>query len=164
MTCSKAHSPIEISRPASGEKRLTEPGAVLPAPPEPFEIYVEAVQIGNLLFLTGTFRTQGREAKFIGRVGPEHTGSEAAQLAALNAIAVARKHLGSLDKVTRIVRFGVLVATSAASVHMRRSPTPLRCCCKRFSSKTEPCGFAYGVASLPLGVPIELEVIFEVVD
>ena len=51
MTSSKAQSPIEISRPASREKRLTELGITLPAPPEPFGIYVEAVQTGNLLGL-----------------------------------------------------------------------------------------------------------------
>jgi hypothetical protein len=55
-------------RPASGEKRLS---IMLSAPPEPFGIYVEAVKEGSLLFLNGMFRTQGREAKFIGRVGAE---------------------------------------------------------------------------------------------
>ena len=103
MTSSEAQSPIEISRSASGEKRLTELGTALPPPPEPFGIYVDAVQRANLLCLTGTFQTRGREAKFIGRAGAEldvHAGSEAAQLVALNAIAVARKHLRSLDKVT----------------------------------------------------------------
>src|SRR6266550_1370942 len=79
------------------EQRLKELGIELPAPPEPFGTYVEAVQTGNLLFLTGMLPTQGREA---------------AELAALNVLAVARKHLGSLDKVTRIVRLGVSVATS----------------------------------------------------
>jgi hypothetical protein len=103
MTSSEAQSPIEISRSASGEKRLTELGIALPPPPEPFGIYVDAVQRGNLLCLTGMFQTRGREAKFIGRAGAEldvHAGSEAALLVALNAIAVARKHLRSLDKVT----------------------------------------------------------------
>jgi len=59
--------------------------------------------------------TEGHGAKFVGRVGAEldvEAGSKAAQLAALNALAVARQHLGSLDRVTRIVRLGVLVATS----------------------------------------------------
>ena len=51
MTSSKAQSPIEISRSASGEKRLTELGIALPPPPEPFGIYVDAVQRGNLLCL-----------------------------------------------------------------------------------------------------------------
>src|SRR2546425_6955246 len=103
------------SRPASAEQRLKELGIKLPAPPEPFGTYVEAMQTGNLLFLTGMLPTEGHGAKFAGRVGAEldvETGRKAADLAALNALAVARQHLGSLDKVTRIVRLGVSVATS----------------------------------------------------
>src|SRR5882757_10305562 len=103
------------SRPASAEQRLKELGIQLPAPPEPFGIYVEAVQTGNLLFLTGMLPTEGRAAKFVGRVGAEldvEAGRKAAHLAALNGLAVAKRHLGSLDKVTRIVRLGVLIAIS----------------------------------------------------
>src|SRR5712671_4747281 len=103
------------SRPTSAERRLQELGIQLPTPPEPFGIYAEAVQTGNLLFLTGMLPTASREAKFIGRIGAEldvQTGRKAAYLAAVNALAVARQHLGSLDRVTRIVRLGVLVATS----------------------------------------------------
>src|SRR2546426_3704136 len=59
------------SRPASAEQRLKELGIKLPAPPEPFGTYVEAVQTGNLLFLTGMLPTEGHGAKFIGRVGAE---------------------------------------------------------------------------------------------
>src|SRR5882724_1351735 len=61
----------EGSRPASAEQRLKELGIKLPAPPEPFGTYAEAVQTGNLLFLTGMLPTEGHEAKFIGRVGAE---------------------------------------------------------------------------------------------
>src|SRR6195256_1195434 len=103
------------SRPASAEQRLNELGIELPAPPEPFGTYVEAVQTGNLLFLTGMLPTEGRAAKFIGRVGAEldtEAGRQAAHLAVLNALPGAKEHLGSLDKVTRIVRLGVSVATS----------------------------------------------------
>ena len=91
----------ERSWPASAEQRLKEFGIELPTPPEPFGIYAEAVQTGNLLFLTGMLPTVGREAKFIGRVGAEldvEAGYAAARLAALNGLAVARQHLGSLDK------------------------------------------------------------------
>ena len=105
----------EGSRPASAELRLKELGIKLPAPPQPFGTYAEAVQTGNLLFLTGMLPTEGRGAKFIGRVGAEldvQAGRQAARLAALNALAVARQDLGSLDKVTRIVRLGVSVATA----------------------------------------------------
>src|SRR5882757_9441110 len=105
----------EHSHPVTAEQRLKELGIKLPAPPEPFGTYVEAVQTGNLLFLTGMLPTEGRVAKFVGRVGKEldvEAGRKAAHLAALNVLAVARKHLGSLDKVTRIVRLGVAMATS----------------------------------------------------
>ena len=92
----------ESSRPANAEQRLKELGIKLPAPPEPFGAYVEAVQTGNLLFLSGMLPTEGHGAKFIGRVGAEldvEARCKAAHLAALNALAVARQHLGSLDKV-----------------------------------------------------------------
>ncbi|MFL6529508.1 MAG: RidA family protein, partial [Chthoniobacterales bacterium] len=91
----------------TAEQRLKELGIKLPEPPQPFGTYVEAVQTGNLLFLTGMLPTEGRTAKFIGRVGADlnvEAGRKAAHLAALNALAVAREYLGSLDKVTRIVR------------------------------------------------------------
>jgi enamine deaminase RidA (YjgF/YER057c/UK114 family) len=156
------------ARPASAEQRLAQLGIKLPTPPEPFGTYAEAVQTGNLLFLTGMLPTEGRAAKFIGRVGAEldvETGQKAAHLAALNVLAVARQHLESLDKVTRVVRLGVSVATSgdvrdqpkiadAASLLLQDV----------FGKDKNPCRLVFGVASLPLGTPVELEVIFEVTD
>jgi enamine deaminase RidA (YjgF/YER057c/UK114 family) len=154
------------SRPVPAEKRLTQLGIKLPAPPEPFGIYAEAVQTGNLLFLTGMLPTAGREAKFIGRIGAEldaQTGRKAAYLAAVNALAVARQHLGSLDRVTRIVRLGVLVATSG---DVREQPKIADGASELlqdiFGKDKSPSRLVYGVASLPLGVPVELELIFEV--
>src|ERR1700753_1314997 len=79
---------------ATAEQRLKQLGLKLPAPPEPFGIYAEAVQTGNLLFLTGMLPTIGREPKFTGRIGAEldvQTEREAARLAAINARAVARR-------------------------------------------------------------------------
>src|SRR6202011_3569855 len=105
----------EDFRPVGAEQRLKERGTKLPAPPEPFGTYVEAVQTGNLLFLSGMLPTEGGAAKFIGRVGAEldvEAGRKAARLAALNVLAVARQHVGSLDRVKRIVRLGVSVATA----------------------------------------------------
>jgi enamine deaminase RidA (YjgF/YER057c/UK114 family) len=154
------------SRPASAEQRLKELGIKLPASPQPFGIYAEAVQTGNLLFLTGMLPTEGREAKFIGRIGAEldvEAGRAAARLAALNALAVARQHLGSLDKVARIVRLGVSVATSG---DVRDQPKVADGASELlqdvFGKDKNPSRPVYGVASLPLGTPVELEVIFEV--
>jgi enamine deaminase RidA (YjgF/YER057c/UK114 family) len=153
------------SRSPSAEQRLKELEIKLPVPPEPFGIYAEAVRTGNLLFLTGMLPTEGREAKFFGRVGAEldvETGRKAAHLAALNVLAVARKHLGSLDKVTRIVRLGVSVATSG---DVRDQPKVADGASELlqdvFGKEKNPCRLVYGVASLPLGTPVELEVIFE---
>lgn len=154
------------SRPVNAEQRLTQLGIKLPAPAEPFGIYAEAVQTGNMLFLTGMLPTVGREAKFIGRIGAEidvKTGHMAAYLAAVNALAVARQHLGSLDKVKRIVRLGVMVATSG---DVREQPKiadgASELLQEVFGKDKNPSRLVYGVASLPLGVPVELELIFEV--
>jgi len=158
----------EDSQSASAEQRLIKLGIKLPSPPEPFGTYVEAVQTGNLLFLTGMLPTEGRTAKFIGRVGAEldvETGRRAAYLATVNALAVAREHLGSLDKVTRIVRLGVSIATSG---DIRDQPKVADAASdllqQIFGKEKNPCRSVYGVASLPLGTPVELDVIFEVSD
>ena len=150
---------------ATAEQRLRELGIKLPEPPEPFGIYAEAVQTGNLLFLTGMLPTVGREAKFIGRIGAEldvETGRKAAHLAALNSLAVVRQHLGSLDKVMRIVRLGVSVATSG---DVRDQPKVADGASELlqdvFGKSKNPSRLVYGVASLPLGTPVELEIIFE---
>jgi enamine deaminase RidA (YjgF/YER057c/UK114 family) len=154
------------SRIATAELRLRQLSIKLPAPPEPLGIYAEAVQTGHLLFLTGMLPTVGREAKFIGRIGAEldlQTGRKAAYLAAVNALAVARQHLGSLDKVTRIVRLGVSVATSG---DVRDQPKVADGASELlqdvFGKNKNPSRLVYGVASLPLGAPVELELIFEV--
>jgi len=150
----------------SAEQRLIELAITLPTPPEPFGTYAEAVQTGNLLFLTGMLPTEGRLAKFIGRVGAEldvEAGRQAARQAALNAIAVARQHLGSLNKVTQIVRLGVSIATSG---DVRDQPRVADGASELlqdvFGKERNPCRLVYGVASLPLGTPVELELIFEV--
>jgi enamine deaminase RidA (YjgF/YER057c/UK114 family) len=157
---------LENPRPASAEQRLQELGITLPTPPQPFGTYAEAVHTGNLLFLTGMLPTEGREAKFIGRVGAEldmEAGRKAAHLTALNALAVAREHLGSLDRVTRVVRLGVSVATSGDGRDLPEiADAASQLLQDVFGKEKNPCRLVYGVASLPLGTTVELEVIFEV--
>jgi len=156
----------QVSARAGAEQRLKELGIELPAPPEPFGTYAEAVQTGNLLFLTGMLPTEGRAAKFIGRVGAEldvEAGRQAARLAALNALAVARQHLGSLDRVTRIIRLGVSVATVGDfREHPKVADGASELLQDVFGKDKNPCRLVYGVASLPLGTPVELETVFEV--
>src|SRR5712691_752976 len=98
----------------SPEQRVRELRLTLPTPVQPFGTYVEAVQTGNLLFLSGMLPTQDGAAKFTGRVGAGvdvATARAAARLAALNVLAVAQQQLGSLDRITRVVKLAVSVAT-----------------------------------------------------
>jgi len=110
--------------------------------------------------------TEGRSAKFTGRVGAEvdvATARAAARLAAMNVLAVARQQLGSLDKITRVVKLGVSIATLG---DVREQPKIADAASELlqdvFGKEKNPVRCVYGVASLPLGVPVELEVIFEV--
>lgn len=156
----------EESLPASAEQQLKNLGIQLPPPPEPFGTYAEAVRTRNLLFLSGMLPTEGRTPKFVGRVGGEldvESGRRAARLAALNGLAVAREYLGSLDKVARIVRLGVSVATSGdVRDHPRVADGASELLQDLFGKDKNPTRLICGVASLPLGAPVALEIIFEV--
>src|ERR1700757_374218 len=104
----------KCSQPANAELRLRELGIELSSPPTPFGAYVEAVKTGNLLFLSGMLPAIGHEPKFVGRLGKEldaDAGREAVRVAALNVLSAAREKLGSLDKVTHVVRLCIYLAT-----------------------------------------------------
>lgn len=154
------------SRPASAEERLRAKGITLPRPPEPFGTYVEAVQSGSLLFLSGMLPTAGRGAAYTGRLGAEvdvGTAQKAAELAALNALAVIRQQLGTLDRVTRVVRLGVSVAAAAdARDHPQAADGASNLLQEIFGRERAPSRLVTGVASLPLGATVELELILEV--
>jgi enamine deaminase RidA (YjgF/YER057c/UK114 family) len=153
-------------KPATAERRLAALRIELPLPPTPIGAYVESVQTGNMLYLSGILPVIGHEPKFVGRLGREYNveqGREAARIAALNVLSAARNHLGSLDKVTRVVRLVTYIATEgdffaqpkvadAASELLRDV----------FGEDKLPVRMVLGVASLPLGVPVVLEVLFEV--
>jgi enamine deaminase RidA (YjgF/YER057c/UK114 family) len=153
-------------QPANAEHRLKELGIELPPPPTPFGAYVEAVQTGNQLFLSGMLPAIGHEPKFVGRLGKElnaNAGREAVRIAALNALSAARQKLGSLDKVTRVIRLCVYLATygdffdqpkvaDAASEIFRDV----------FGEDKKSVRMVLGVASLPLGMTVAVEVILEV--
>ena len=150
----------------NAERRLRELGIELPAPPTPLGSYVEVVQTGNLLFLSGMLPIADHKPKYIGRLGKEldrEAGRDAAYTSALSALASAREHLGSLDRVTRVVRLGVFLATYGDFFdHVKVADAASDLLKDVFGSEKMPVRLVIGVASLPVGVPIELEVILEV--
>jgi enamine deaminase RidA (YjgF/YER057c/UK114 family) len=151
---------------AGVEQRLQELGIALPPPPTPFGAYVEAVTIGNLVFLSGMLPVVGHEPQFIGRVGGELTveeGRKAAEVACLSALSAARAYLGSLDKVTGVAKLGVYIATEGDfREHPKVADGASAMLVKVFGEEKLSGRIVLGVASLPLGLPIELELVLEV--
>jgi enamine deaminase RidA (YjgF/YER057c/UK114 family) len=156
----------QSSQPASAESQLIALGIELPPPPRPFGAYVETVQTGNLLFLSGMLPAIGHEPKFIGRLGKEldvKAGRDAVRMAALNVLSATRQKLGSLDKVTRVVQLRVYIATAGDLVdHPKVSDAASELFRDVFGEAKNSVRMVLGVASLPLGVPVVVEVILEV--
>lgn len=158
----------EPYRPAqsSAEQRLHDHNIELPPVPTPLGAYVEVVQTGNLLFLSGMLPVAEGKPAYLGRLGAELTvedGRKAAAIACLNVLATARHHLGSLDKVSSVVRLGVSIATkSDFREHPKVADAASDILVQVFGKERLSTRIVLGLASLPLGMPIELEVIFEV--
>jgi enamine deaminase RidA (YjgF/YER057c/UK114 family) len=156
------------SQSIGAEVRLRELGIELPAAPTPFGNYVEVVRTGNLLFLTGMLPVVDHKPKYLGRLGKEldaNEGGDAARTAALSALAAIKEHVGSLDKVTRVVRLGVFMATHGDFFDQPKvADGASNLFASVFDAKGISARLVIGVASLPLGVPIELDVIAEVAD
>ena len=150
----------------TAEDRLAKLGIHLPDAPAPFGAYVPAVRTGSLLFLSGMLATSGHTVKIAGVVGKSldlAAGREAAHIAALNALALTKKQLGSLDRVSRVVRLGVYVAaTPDFTDHVKVADVASELLRDVLGEETVSSRLVIGVASLPLGSPVELEVILEV--
>lgn len=148
------------------DKALISLGLELPPRVLPFGEYVEAVQTGTLLFLSGALPAIGHEVIYRGRIGAEFDtaqGRAAVRLATLNALVTAKEYLGSLNRVTRVVRLGVMLATAGDRVeHPKVADAASELFCDVFGRAKTSVRLVYGVASLPLNAPVELEVIFEV--
>ncbi len=151
---------------ASAERRLQELGIVFPSSPRPLGAYVEAVQSGSLLFLSGMLPFRNGKLQYIGRLGKEldaDAGRDALRIATLNALSVVKEQLGSLDRVSQVVSVRAYLATfgdfynqpivaDAASELLRDV----------FGEGRLSVRSVLGVTSLPLGSPVMLEVTFEV--
>jgi enamine deaminase RidA (YjgF/YER057c/UK114 family) len=141
---------------SSVEQRLKASGIQLPPAPKPLGAYVEAVQVANLLFVSGALPLQGGVPQFIGRLGGElsiEDGRSAARLAALNALALVRQHLGSLDKVQRVAQLTVTLATTPDfQEHPKVADGASELFAEVFGADRLPTRTVSGVTSLPRGV------------
>jgi enamine deaminase RidA (YjgF/YER057c/UK114 family) len=150
----------------SPSSRIAELGIVLPAPPAPLGSYVESSDAGNLLFLSGTLPVVSRKLVIAGRLGENLSvkeGQEAARMASLNALAVAKHHLGSLDRLKKLVKLTVLVATTEDFTdHAVVADGASDLFVQIFGPEAGHVRLVYGVQSLPIGAPVIVDTIFEI--
>jgi enamine deaminase RidA (YjgF/YER057c/UK114 family) len=150
----------------SAEQRLKELGIDLGAVSAPVANYVNAVRTGNLLFLAGKGPRAVNGKRPQGKVGRDYTADEAYQHArtvGLDLLAVMRAELGSLDNVVRVVKMlGMVNAVPEFTDH----PKVINGCSDLFVEVLGEAGkharSAVGMGSLPMGIPVEIEVIVEV--
>ena len=144
----------------SAEKKLKELGITLPPVTSPVANYVNAVRTGNLLFLAG--KGPGNVAGKLGREFTIEQGYQHARAVGLNLIAVMKDELGSLDRVKRIVK--VLGMVNAVP-DFGDQPKVINGCSdlfvQVFGDKGKHARSAVGMGSLPMGIPVEIEVIVE---
>ena len=151
----------------SAEQNLKKLGIDLGTVSSPVANYVNAVRTGNLLYLAGKGpRPDARGHRPVGKVGRDFTAEQAYQHArsvGLDLLAVMRAELGSLDRVKRVVKvLGMVNAVPEFTDH----PKVINGCSDLFVEVLGEAGkharSAVGMGSLPMGIPVEIEVIVEV--
>lgn len=152
----------------SATARLAALGITLPTPPAPVAAYIPCVRAGNLLFVSGQIPAQDGKIAFTGKLGdtvaiPE--GQEAAKLCAINLLAQAQAALGSLDKVTRVVKLtGFVAAAPSFTDHPKIINAASELMQAVFGESGRHARAAVGAPSLPLDASVEIEAIFAVND
>jgi enamine deaminase RidA (YjgF/YER057c/UK114 family) len=146
--------------------RLDELSIALPTPPTPLGAYVESSEAGNLLFLSGTLPVANGKLAISGRLGANLSvkdGQEAARIASLNALAIAKEHLGSLARLKKLVKLTVLMATTEQfTEHASVADEASDLFVQIFGRDTGHVRLVYGVYSLPIGAPVIVDTIFEI--
>ena len=155
-----------ISMAQDPEAKLKEKGIVLSAPGKPVANYVNAVRVGNLLYLAGKGPTKPDGSNITGKVGKDLTieqGYEAAKLTAINHIAVLKAELGDLKKVKRIVKvLGMVNCTEDFKDQPKVINGYSDLMVEIFGDKGKHARSAVGMYALPMNIAVEVEVIVEV--
>jgi len=151
---------------ADPEARLAELGIVLPEPSVPVANYVKAVRSGNLIFLSGhgPYRSDGTLVK--GKLGKDlsiEEGYEAARLTGIALLSSLKSEIGDLSKVRRIVKvFGMVNADPLFT----DQPKVINGCSdllvEVFGDRGRHARAAVGMASLPVGIAVEIDMVVEI--
>jgi len=148
------------------ESKLAEMGLELPAPPAPVANYVRAVRTGNLVFVSGHGPSRDGELVYRGKLGADvdvATGYKAAQLVMLNCLTSLKEEIGELDRVTRIVK---LLGMVNCAPDFGEQPEVINgasdLLTELFGERGRHARSAVGMAALPRGIAVEIEMVVEV--
>jgi enamine deaminase RidA (YjgF/YER057c/UK114 family) len=151
---------------SQAEARLRDLGLELPPTRQPIGEYVGAVQVGNLLYVSGHGPIQDQQRIFIGKLGQEfdvEQGRAAAQLVMLNALRTVKDALGDLDRVRRVVKLLGFV-NSAAGFHDQPKVIDgaSELLVNLFGERGRHARSAVGMFELPFNIAVEIEMIIEI--
>jgi enamine deaminase RidA (YjgF/YER057c/UK114 family) len=151
---------------STAEDRLRAQGLEIPTQPRPLANYVGAVQVGNLVFLSGHGPTRDGELIYRGKLGADldvETGYQAAQLVGLNLLSTLKATIGDLDRVKRIVK---LLGMVNCEPDFGQQPEVINGCSDllvlAFGEAGRHARSAVGMPALPRGISVEIELIVEV--
>ena len=147
------------------DDRLVELGIIIPSVAKPLAAYVPAVVVGNLVYTSGQLPSVEGKLPFTGKVGAEvdaDTARDLARTCVLNGLAAAKNVLGSLDRITRVVK---VVGFVASDPSFTGQPGVINGASELLGEIFGDAGVharsAVGVAVLPLDAPVEIEFLFE---
>ena len=150
----------------SAEDRLKELGIELPPVPQALASYVPVSVSGGFAFVAGQVPMAEGKPLVTGKLGDAvdlAEGADAARRCTLQALAALRSELGSLDRVRRIVRLGVFVASASGFTDQPKVANGASdLLAEIFGESGRHARIAVGVSELPLGVPVEVEVLAEI--
>ncbi len=146
------------------EEKLKQLGITLPTPPTPAGSYVPAIKTGNLLFISGQIPMEDGKVLFTGKVTDDNleTAQKSAKMCAINLLAQMKRELGSLDKVTKIVRIsGFINSDPEFYQHPKIINEASDLFFEIFGDKGKHSRIAVGVACLPLNSMTEIDAVIE---
>ena len=149
------------------EEKLETLGIKLPNPPTPAGSYLPAVKTGNLLFISGQIPMKEDKVIFTGKVSNDNieAAQKSAKMCAINLLAQMKRELGSLEKVTRIIKLsGFVNSMPEFSQHPKIINPASDLFFEIFGEKGKHARVAVGVACLPLDSMTEIDAIIEFSD
>jgi len=150
------------------EAKLAALQITLPAPPQPVANYVNGVQAGNLIFLAGKGPKRADGTELTGKLGQDVTieqGYEGARLTAINQLAVLKTMLGNLNRVKRIVKVLGMVNSDPNFIDQPKVVNGFSdLMVEVFGDRGRHARAAVGMASLPRGQAVEIELVVEIYD